>query len=103
MKLLVSVLIFLLGSVFGAAALGGYWYWTHRNTEVWVATNALESDHGILVPPGTELILERWMPEGFAALELGINVEGDTLSRFQRRTERASFLRVPYFVRREHK
>jgi hypothetical protein len=66
-----------------------------------MATHALESDSGIVVPAGTELILNRWMPEGFAALELGINVEGDTLDHFERRTEQASFLRIPYFVYRD--
>jgi len=63
-----------------------------------VATHSLKSDSGIVVPAGTELILERWMPEGFAALEPGINVEGITLENIQRRTEQAGFLRIPYFV-----
>jgi len=65
---------------------------------VWVATRLLESESGIVVPAGTKLILDTWMPEGFAALELGINVEGNTLDHFQRHTEQASFLRIPYFV-----
>jgi hypothetical protein len=98
MKLTVGIFSFLVGAMFGAALLSGYWYWRHSSTEVWVATHALETDSGIIVPAGTELILERWMPEGFAALELGINVEGVTLDNFQRRTEQASFLRIPYFV-----
>lgn len=98
MKLSIGILSFLFGALFGAALLSGYWYWRHSSTEVWVATHSLESDSGIVVPAGTELILERWMPEGFAALELGINIEGITLDNFKRRTEQASFLRIPYFV-----
>jgi hypothetical protein len=98
MKLSVGIFSFLIGALFGAALLSGYWYWRHSSTEVWVATHSLESDNGIFVPAGTEMILERWMPEGFAALQLGINVEGVTLDNFQRHTEQASFLRIPYFV-----
>ena len=98
MKLTVVIFSFLVGAMFGAVLLSGYWYWRHSSTEVWVATHSLETDSGIVVPAGTELILERWMPEGFAALELGINVEGVTLDNFQRRIERASFLRIPYFM-----
>ena len=98
MKLIVVIISFLVGALSGAALLGGYWYWRHSSTEVWVATQTLESSNGIVVPEGTELILKRWMPEGFAALELGINVEGNTLENFQRRNEHASFLRIPYFI-----
>lgn len=98
MKSLAFVFVFLLGALLGAAALGGYWYWQHRTTEVWVAQRPLQSDNGMLVPAGTALVLERWMPEGFAALTLAVNVEGETLEHFQRRTEPESFLRIPYFV-----
>ena len=98
MKLFVAISGFLVGSIFGAVLLSGYWYWQHSSTVVWVATHSLEADSGIVIPEGTELILERWMPEGFAALKLGINVEGATLDNFQRRTEKAGFLRIPYFI-----
>ena len=98
MKLTVVIIGFLVGSMFGVALLSGYWYWSHSSTEVWAVTHSLETDSGIIIPAGTELILERWMPEGFAALELGINVEGVTLDNFKRRTEHASFLRIPYFI-----
>ena len=87
----------------GAAALGGYWYWHHRTTEVWVAEHTLQSDSGIQVPKGTELVLDQWMPEGFAALTLAVNVEGETLDHFQRRTEQKSFLRIPYFINADRK
>lgn len=98
MKIAFYVLLFMLGVVSGAAGLGGFWYWQHQNTEIWSATETLESVNGIVIPAGTELVLDTWMPEGFAALELGINVEGIALEKFQRRTENKSFVRVPYFV-----
>ena len=77
MRLAALTLTFLAGTLVGAAALSGYWYWLHRSSEVWVATQALQSTDGMVVPAGTELVLETWMPEGFAALQLGINVEGE--------------------------
>ena len=97
-KLTVAVLGFMAGVLTGAAAVGGYWYWQHSTTEVWVVTHSMQSGNGIIVPEGTELVLERWMPEGFAALNLGINVEGAALGHFRHRTEQKGFLRVPYFI-----
>lgn len=98
MKTFVLLFTFLLGALAGAAALGGYWVWRHSTTEVWVAERPLQSDSGLVVPAGTELVLERWMPEGFAALTLAVNVEGEALEHFQRRTEQKRFLRIPYSV-----
>ena len=98
MKLSIALPGFLAGVLTGAGAVGGYWYWQHSTTEVWVATHTMQSGNGITVPEGTELVLERWMPEGFAALSLGINVEGAALEHFRRRTEQKSFLRIPYFI-----
>jgi hypothetical protein len=97
-RLAALTLTFIAGTLVGAAALSGYWYWLHRSSEVWVATQTLQSADGMVVPAGTELVLETWMPEGFAALRLGINVEGETLDLFERRRESASFLRIPYFL-----
>ena len=98
MKHAASIFSFLAGVLVGAAALGGYWYWKHGTTEVWAAKHSLQSDNGIVVPKGAKLVLKRWMPEGFAALELGVNVEGETLDHFQRHTEKKNFLRISYFV-----
>ena len=98
MKLSTLIISFIVGVLVGAGALGGYWYWQHSTTEVWIAKRSMQSDRGILIPEGTELVLVRWMPEGFAALELGINAEGEALDHFQRRTEKKSFLRIPYFI-----
>ena len=66
MRLTTLTLSLLAGTLVGPAALSGYWYWLHQSSEVWVATHALESTEGIVVPAGTELVLETCMPEGFA-------------------------------------
>ena len=97
-KAVTATLLFITGVLSGAIAITGYWYWQHATTEVWVNTQPMHSDNGIIIPPGTSLTLERWMPEGFATLNLGINVEGESLDAFRQHTEQKSFLRKPYFV-----
>ena len=98
MKLTSIIVSFLLGAAAGASGLAGYWYWKNSSTEVWVVKRTLQAETGIVLPVGTELILERWMPEGFAALKLGINVEGEELEDFESRIEPIAFLRIPYFA-----
>ncbi|MFW0778343.1 MAG: hypothetical protein ACN2B6_11575 [Rickettsiales bacterium] len=98
MKLGAMFLIFVAGVATGAGALGTYWYSTHSKTDVWVANEPMKSSEGLLIPPGTEFVFQRWMPEGYAALELSINVEGSALEKFERRTEEKSFLRLPYWI-----
>lgn len=95
---LVLVGVFLAGAVTGSIALGTYWFMSHSETEVWRTTRVLRSDTGIELPAGTELIFTGWQAEGFAALELGINLEGEALEQVSRRTDPRSFLRIPYFV-----
>jgi len=98
MKLAFVAGCWLFGVVVGASGLAGYWYWQHRNTEVWVAMEPLRSDHGLMIPPQTEFVHEAWMPEGFARLNLSINVEGETLALFETRQEQRSFLAIPYWI-----
>ena len=74
------------------------WYRRRRSKEVWVASESLRSDHGLVIPQGTELIHEAHMPEGFARLVLSINVEGETLALFETRQEQKDFLPIPYWV-----
>ena len=101
MKLALTIGTWLLGLVMGASGLAGYWYWQHRSTEVWVVSEPLRSDHGLLIPQGTELIHERWMSEGFARLSLSMNVEGEALALFETRLEQKSFLAIPYWITSE--
>lgn len=99
MKLGLSLLIFVAGVATGGGALGAYWYSTHSTTDVWAASEQMRSSEGIVIPHGTEFVFQRWMPEGYAALELSVNVEGYALEKFERRTEEKSFLRLPYWIK----
>lgn len=99
MRLGKYLLVFVIGIVTGAGVLGAFWYSVHSTTDVWVANKPMKTSDGILIPPGTEFVLKRWAPEGYVALELSVNVEGGTLKKFDRRTEKKSFLRLPYWLR----
>ena len=98
MKFGVSFLIFLAGVASGVAGLGGYWYWAHQSTEVWVVDAPMTSSEGIFIPAGTQFVFREQMPEGFTVLELSVNVEGTALSKFSRRVEEKSFFRLPYWL-----
>lgn len=98
MKLVLGIGVFLLGLVVGAVIVSGVWISQDQSSEVWTAKMDLTSRDGIVIPAGTELVLTEWMPEGFAALNLGINVEGEALQRFDRRVEPIRLLRIPQFV-----
>ena len=52
----------------------------------------------IEIPGGTELVLHRYMPEGFATLRLYLNVEGEAWSKFSTRAEPVFDLVIPYSV-----
>lgn len=67
-------------------------------TEVWTTSADLTLDGDVAVPKGTELVLDTWMPEGFATLKLYVNVEGDALDKFERRTEAKRHLKIPHWV-----
>jgi|SRR5690554_3532275 len=101
MKFVVCLLVFLSGIVTGAGALGAYWRFSHAETEVWKAGEAMKTSEGIMIPSGTELILRRWMKEGYAQLEIAINVEGAMLDKFERSAQAKSFLRISYWLEDE--
>ncbi len=88
-----------------AAAVGMWvifpWVWgeAHNGTsEVWRAESKLTLENGVTIPAGTDLTLDEYMPEGFVRLKLSINVEGDALDRFEKRTEDYPYLTIPYGI-----
>jgi len=66
-------------------------------TTVFTAAKPLHAD-GIEIPAGTELVLDRYMPEGFETLRLYINVEGGPLSIFSTRDDPRFNLVLPYWA-----
>ena len=98
-KFLIAITSFIFGSALTAA--GSFLLWQQINpstSEVWMTTNELKLDGGIVIPQDVELNQERWMPEGFVTLKLYVNVEGDALDTFKRRTETHRSLVIPYWV-----
>ena len=88
-----------------AAAIGMWvlfpWVWgeAHSATsEVWRAEKQLTLANGTVIPIGSEMTVDRYMPEGFVRLSLAINVEGASLDWFNKRTENLPNLAIPYWV-----
>ena len=67
-------------------------------TEVWKASTELMLENGAIIPAGTEMTVDKYMPEGFVRLSLAINAEGESLGQFDMRTEDARNLSLPYWV-----
>ena len=52
----------------------------------------------MVIPVGTEFVLSEYMPEGYVALSLDVNVEGSELSLFGKTEIDKSNLRPPLWV-----
>jgi len=77
------------------------WVWgeAHSATsEIWRAEKQLTLENGATIPEGTEMTVYQYMPEGFVSLKLAINVDGESLESFSKRTERFPNLSIPYWV-----
>ena len=77
------------------------WVWGEahsRTSEVWRAERQLTLANGTAIPSGTEMTVDEYMPEGFVRLKLAINVEGESLDWFNKRTESLPNLAIPYWV-----
>ena len=98
-KIAIFVGSFLLGVA--ATSIVTYFLWQEfhpSTTEIWTASTDLKLANGTTIPDGTEFIVDAYMPEGFVSLALFVNVEGESLSRFTKRTENARVLKIPYWV-----
>lgn len=69
-----------------------------NTTEVWQTNVELTAPSGIVIPAGTELVVTERMPEGFVALSLAINIEGDELEAFKKAEVSKPNLRIPVWV-----
>ncbi|MEM1264330.1 MAG: hypothetical protein AAGH76_18160 [Pseudomonadota bacterium] len=67
-------------------------------TGVWVASEDVRLENGSVITAGTEMTVDSFMSEGFVRLSLSVNVEGEALAGFERRTEDARDLKIPYWV-----
>lgn len=97
MKLMFGTALFILGLGGGAALTKGVDLASVKPTEVWTAKVPLISAGGVAIPAGTELVVVKYMPEGFVASNLRANVESEALQLFDRRTDPATSLSVPQY------
>jgi hypothetical protein len=65
---------------------------------VFTTTQQVHLENGVVIPAGVDLILEEEMSEGFAALSLHVNVQGQDRSLFATRVEPKQRLVIPYWV-----
>jgi hypothetical protein len=98
MKLTLLSIGFVSGTICGVSVALSFGFLSNSASEVWVSTQEVRSNSGIVIPKGTALIVHTHMPEGFTALNLGINVEGEELSSFAKHKEHKPHPRIPYFV-----
>ena len=100
---MVKTAIALIGFSLGiaAAAVAGYFLWLEfdpKSSEIWTASTEIRLENGVVFPAGVELVVHRHMPEGFVTLQLFVNVEGDTLSKFETRVENHRSVVIPYWA-----
>ena len=92
------ILTLLVGLLIGGASVLASTYLVPGNTEVWKSEVDLNTSTGIMIPAGTEFVVSEYMPEGFVALSLTVNVEGTELNTFNKSVVNKSNLRIPVWV-----
>jgi len=98
-KIAQILLSLLFGILLGAGVVGAAWYrWLSEPSELWTVSEPLTLENGSILPVGTDLILHRYMPEGFATLKLYVNVEGEELDSFKISADEPPQLVVPHWA-----
>lgn len=92
------ILTLVIGILIGALTVLAFTYYGSGNTEVWESKVELNTSSGIVIPSGTEFIVNEYMPEGFVALTLTVNVEGEELSSFNKAVVNKTNLRIPVWA-----
>ncbi|WP_156904746.1 hypothetical protein [Ferrimonas senticii] len=94
-----SLLTLFVGIVIGAITVFAYPHFQEDSSEVWVSNKNLSTQSGINFPVGTKFVVSEYMPEGFVALSLTVNVEGQELSSFQKTiVNNSKNLRIPVWA-----
>ncbi|MBE0368416.1 hypothetical protein [Pseudoalteromonas aurantia] len=94
-----SFLTLIVGIVAGAISVFSYVHFQNGSAEVWESKKNLITQSGIKFPAGTKFVVAEYMPEGFVALNLTVNVEGQELSSFQKTVvSNSKNLRTPVWV-----
>ena len=78
-----SIFTLLVGIFVGIASVVAINLLGSGTTEVWKSQVDLKTSSGIVIPAGTEFVVSEYMPEGFVALTLGVNIEAPELNSFE--------------------
>lgn len=92
------IFTFVAGLLIGIALLAVFIFLDSGPAEIWKSQVELTTESGMVIPVGTEFILSEYMPEGYVALSLGVNVEGSELNLFEKSEIDRSNLRIPLWV-----
>ena len=96
------ILTLLVGVLIGAGSLFAFMFMPSGTTEIWKSEVDLSTSSGVIIPSGTEFVVSEYMPEGFVALSLVINVEGSELNTFKKSVVNQSKLRIPVWVQKSN-
>lgn len=94
-----SIITLICGVVIGGISASAFLYFETGSAEVWESHTKLHTDSGITFPAGTKFVVAEYAPEGFVALTLTVNVEGQELSSFHKKVvNKAKNLRIPIWA-----
>ena len=94
-----SLLTLIFGIAIGAISVLAFLRLSNASVEVWESNRHLSTQSGINFPAGTKFVVSEYMPEGFVALTLTVNVEGQELNSFEKTAVRNSNnLRIPVWA-----
>jgi hypothetical protein len=97
-----SIFTLLVGILIGIASMVAINLLGSGTTEVWKSQVDLKTSSGIVIPAGTEFVVSKYMPEGFVALSLGVNIEAPELNSFEKTTINKANLRIPVWAQKSN-
>ena len=94
-----NIIIAIAGLLCGVGVtIGGYFY-VNRNTEIWTTTAELTGENGLIIPPGTEMVYDRSMSEGFHRTRIYLNLSIPTTEqKIEKSISEHSFLIPPVWA-----
>jgi len=108
-RFVVSLAIFLIAYILGAASILAGIMYSHRDTVVYTSKTPLVAEvwsggvvrGQISISEGVDLVHDHFMSEGFDTLHLSLNVEPSILDEcFNRTVDDRPNLEIPYWVRK---
>ena len=96
------ILTLIVGIIIGVASVFSFTFFGSISAEVWKSEVDLNAASGIFIPAGTEFVVSEYIPEGFVALSLAVNVEGEELNAFSKSELKKINVRIPVWVQKSN-